>query len=96
MTGIKFILIGRSALEKQLDAVKDALKHFELAGVLVSCPKDAELGHLIHDSVAGFDQPVAIIADFAGPLALIGDDGTLQPLELPEPAPEPQIVLVEQ
>jgi len=78
----KYILISRKALIEQPDAIKQSLEIIALQGALVACPEDAELAHKITEGVLGFNGPFAIVADFERPLAVIADDGSVEPMEV--------------
>lgn len=91
----KYILVSRKALTEQPDAIADTLKIIALQGALVACPGDAELAHKIVEGVLGFNGPFALVADFDAPLAVINDDGSVEPMEVSVIEPQPVPLLVE-
>lgn len=96
MKAPKYILISRKALTEQADAVKQSLEIIALQGALVACPEDAELAHKVTEGVLGFNGPFAIVADFEQPLAIISDDGSVEPLEVLKTQEQNAPLLVEQ
>lgn len=74
----KYILVSRSLLKENPEAVSSALRIFYLGGVVVSCPEDAVLGQCLSDNVVAFDKPIALIADFPETLRVINDDGSVE------------------
>lgn len=76
----KILLLSRTTLRERLPELQEYLNIVPVEVCLVPSPEDAIEGNKIATS-AGFQKPVAIIADFARDI-VVNDDGSAEWLEL--------------
>lgn len=86
----KLFLIGRKALADNPARVQEALRLVTLGGTFATSDLDAHLAAAILPNVMGFQQPFAIVADFAFDIATITEGGKVIPGELPEVPVHPE------
>lgn len=96
MPNPRILLLSRKAIEEQHPALLSFLATVPPSMAIVQCDADKAAAQTVCETVATLQHCTAIVADFAGCMA-VNDDGSTEPIVLPdvvEDEPEPLIKIV--
>lgn len=97
MPSPRILLLSRKAITEQNPTLLSYLATIPPAMVIAQCDEDKTAADMVCETVGTFQSATAIVADFAGCMAVM-DDGSVEPIVLPElleAPPEPLIKLAE-
>ena len=77
----KLYLISSRLTPEQVERAKSILDFTPIQGVIAMKPEDVIKAQEFCPAVIGLQQPMAILADFPGDLAVINDDGSVEVLD---------------
>jgi len=80
----KILLISRSAINDKLPELEAYLSITPIKVAIAQCDDDNEAAKKLCDVVGRFENVTAIVGDFIGCMA-VNDDGSVEPICLPEP-----------